>query len=152
MDATRSTIIKGFLAREGPQTSHQLYHALMTRFPDQFKGVTRAKFKTIYLKNLKSFGQISAKHVTDEAVLKRLAEDPASKVRPEDKKAWLLTIDNKVVHKHATENVRLDQHHSEILENIEKESALSRAFWEGDSNTPHDWRAALRAAGHKTSL
>ncbi|KAJ2710130.1 hypothetical protein H4R19_003901 [Coemansia spiralis] len=152
MEASRSTIIKGFLAREGPQTLHQLYAGVTTRFPEQFKGVSRTTFKAIYIKNLKTFKQITVKQVVDATVLKRLAEDPASRVMPDHKKAWLVTIDTETAIKQNSGEIDLNTHHSKIIKDIEKETTRSKAFWTGDSNKPHDWKAALEAVGRKTSL
>ncbi|KAJ1954129.1 hypothetical protein EC988_002597 [Linderina pennispora] len=152
MEASRSTIIKSLLAREGPKTMNQLFVALHKGFPQQFKGMSRHKFKRVYLRNLKEFSHIKVKPVRDPEVLQKLREDPDSRVGMTDKDAWLFSIDESLAAKYQSGQVDLAVDHNQILDLIGAERAKSRDFWEGNTNTPHDWKAALEAAGHKTSL
>ncbi|KAJ1931071.1 hypothetical protein FBU59_006839 [Linderina macrospora] len=152
MEASRSTIIKSLLAREGPKTMNQLFVALHKGFPAEFKGLSRHKFKRVYLKNLKEFKHIKVKPVRDPETLVRLRTDPDSRVGVTDKDAWLISIDESLAVKYQTGQVDLAVDHKQILSRIETERSKSKDFWEGKTNTPHDWKAALEAAGHKTSL
>ncbi|KAJ2783230.1 hypothetical protein H4R18_001831 [Coemansia javaensis] len=152
MEASRSTLIKSFLAREGPHTIGQLYEALTTRFPQQFGSVSRTKFKAVYLKNMKEFGQIKVKPCRDDAVLAKLREDPTSRVTSMREVAWLVSVNEDVAAKHLSDDIDLSVSHKSIVEQVDRETTRSKDFWTGKTNKPHDWRAALKAAGHKTSL
>ncbi|KAJ2381819.1 hypothetical protein H4S02_006047, partial [Coemansia sp. RSA 2611] len=72
IEASRSTIIKSLLSREGPKTINQLYVALHQTFPDNFKGMSRHRFKRVYLKNLKEFKHIRVKVSRDPELLDKL--------------------------------------------------------------------------------
>ncbi|KAI8324863.1 hypothetical protein GQ54DRAFT_41483 [Martensiomyces pterosporus] len=152
MEASRSTIIKSLLAREGPKTMNQLFVALHKSFPEQFRGVSRHKFKRVYLRNLKEFQHIKVKPCRESELLEKLRADPESRVGHLDKVAWLIHIGDSLAPKYTSGSVDLNTSHKTILDRIETERAKSKDFWEGRSNTPHDWRAVLEAAGHKTTL
>ncbi|KAJ1721475.1 hypothetical protein LPJ53_004010 [Coemansia erecta] len=152
MEASRSTIIKSILAREGPKTINQLFLAAHKAYPEQFKAISRHKFKRVYLKNLKEFKQIIVKPLRDPELLAKLREDPESRVTGTRKEAWVVTISESLMQKYLSGEVDLSKSSTEIVETIEKERSKSKDFWEGNSNTPHDWRAILEASGHKTSL
>ncbi|KAJ2464537.1 hypothetical protein EV174_006796 [Coemansia sp. RSA 2320] len=126
--------------------------ALHTSFPENFKGVSRHKFKRVYLRNLKEFKHIKIKVCRDPEILQKLRNDPESRVGPTDKDAWLIEIEDSLARKYLTGDVDLGVNHKDILSKITSERAKSKDFWEGKNNTPHDWRAVLNAAGHKTKL
>ncbi|KAJ2063164.1 hypothetical protein GGI17_001900 [Coemansia sp. S146] len=151
-EASRSTIIKSLLSREGPKTINQLYVALHNSFPDNFSGMSRHKFKRVYLKNLKEFKHIKIKVHRDPELLEKLRNDPDSRVTPTDKEAWMVEVADSLARKYLTGDVDLGVNHKEILDKINSERAKSKDFWEGKTNVPHDWRAVLKAAGEKTSL
>ncbi|KAJ1827834.1 hypothetical protein LPJ73_005855, partial [Coemansia sp. RSA 2703] len=118
----------------------------------QFKAVSRHKFKRVYLKNLKEFKQITVKPLRDPEFIAKLREDPESRVSPTKKEAWVVTIAESLMEKYLSGEVDLNKSSAGIVDTIEKERSKSKDFWEGNSNTPHDWRAILEASGHKTSL
>ncbi|KAJ2811504.1 hypothetical protein H4S07_002023 [Coemansia furcata] len=151
-EASRSTIIKSLLSREGPKTINQLYVALHKSFPDNFQGMSRHKFKRVYLKNLKEFKHIKIKVHRDPDLLEKLRNDPESRVTLTDKEAWMIEVEDSLAKKYLTGDVDLGVSHKVILEKINTERAKSKDFWEGKTNVPHDWRAVLKAAGAKTSL
>ncbi|KAJ2492889.1 hypothetical protein IWW37_001061 [Coemansia sp. RSA 2050] len=152
IEASRSTIIKSLLSREGPKTINQLYVALHQTFPDNFKGMSRHRFKRVYLKNLKEFKQIRIKVCRDPELLEKLRNDPDSRVTASDKEAWLIEVAESLAVKYLAGQVDLGVNHKNILEKINTERSKSKDFWEGKTNVPHDWRAVLKAAGEKTSL
>ncbi|KAJ1824061.1 hypothetical protein LPJ60_001050 [Coemansia sp. RSA 2675] len=152
IEASRSTIIKSLLSREGPKTINQLYVALHQTFPDNFKGMSRHRFKRVYLKNLKEFKHIRVKVSRDPELLDKLRSDPESRVTASDKEAWLIEVAEPLAVKYLTGQVDLGVNHKDILEKINTERSKSKDFWEGKTNVPHDWRAVLKAAGNKTSL
>ncbi|KAJ2743581.1 hypothetical protein GGI20_003641 [Coemansia sp. BCRC 34301] len=151
-EASRSTIIKSLLSREGPKTINQLFMALHTSFPENFKGMSRHKFKRVYLKNLKEFKHIRIKVHRDPDLLERLRNDPESRVTATDKEAWMVEVEDSLARKYLTGEVDLSVNHKQILDKIHTERARSKDFWEGKTNVPHDWRAVLNAAGEKTGL
>ncbi|KAJ1736257.1 hypothetical protein LPJ61_000041 [Coemansia biformis] len=152
MTASRSTIIKAYLAHEGPQTIRRLYEGVINRFPEQFAGVSRHKFKTIYLKNMRDFKQITMKLHRGEAPEGMSEKEFTKRAIAEKKGEWLVILDSKVAEMQLSGKVDLDVNHQSILDHIRNESAISKDFWEGRSNQPYDWRAVLEAAGRKTSL
>ncbi|KAJ1829532.1 hypothetical protein LPJ56_000294 [Coemansia sp. RSA 2599] len=152
MEASRSTIIKSVLVREGPKTMNQLFEAVHKSFPEQFKGVSRHKFKRVYLKNLKQFKQIEVKPERDPEVLEKLRMDPESRVTGARKEAWLIRVPQSMIAKYESGEVDLNKSHKSIVETIEQERSKSKDFWTGNSNKPHDWRAVLEASGHKVNL
>ncbi|KAJ2905814.1 hypothetical protein GGI21_004122 [Coemansia aciculifera] len=151
-EASRSTIIKSLLTREGPKTINQLYMALHTSYPDNFKGMSRHKFKRVYLKNLKEFKHIKVKVCRDPDVLEKLRNDPESRVSTTAKEAWMIEVEDSLARKYLSGDVDLGVNHKHILDKINSERTKSKDFWEGKTNVPHDWRAVLNAAGEKTSL
>ncbi|KAJ1906084.1 hypothetical protein LPJ71_004389 [Coemansia sp. S17] len=151
-EASRSTIIKSLLSREGPKTINQLYVALHNSFPDNFKGMSRHKFKRVYLKNLKEFKHIKIKVHREPELLERLRNDPESRISVTDKEAWMVEVADSLARKYLSGDVDLGVNHKEILDKINSERTKSKDFWEGKTNVPHDWRAVLKAAGEKTSL
>ncbi|KAJ2879199.1 hypothetical protein IWW38_006163 [Coemansia aciculifera] len=151
-EASRSTIIKSLLTREGPKTINQLYMALHTSYPDNFKGMSRHKFKRVYLKNLKEFKHIKVKVCRDPDVLEKLRNDPESRVSTTAKEAWMIEVEDSLARKYLSGDVDLGVNHKQILDKINSERTKSKDFWEGKTNVPHDWRAVLNAAGEKTSL
>ncbi|KAJ1877480.1 hypothetical protein H4R99_007289 [Coemansia sp. RSA 1722] len=152
MEASRSTIIKSILVREGPKTINQLFLAAHKSFPEQFKGVSRHKFKRVYLKNLKEFKHVEIKPVRDPEALEKLRQDPDSRVTIAKKEAWLVRISERLIAKYESGQVNLDTSHKDILKKIEQERSKSKDFWAGNTNKPHDWRAVLEASGHKVGL
>ncbi|KAJ2859392.1 hypothetical protein FB639_005788, partial [Coemansia asiatica] len=146
MEASRSTIIKSILVREGPKTINQLFTAAHKSFPEQFKGVSRHKFKRVYLKNLKEFKHVEIKPVRDPEVLEKLRQDPESRVTAAKKEAWLVRISDSLITKYESGKVDLGTSHKNIIEKIEQERSKSKDFWAGSTNKPHDWRAVLEAS------
>ncbi|KAI7834986.1 hypothetical protein BX661DRAFT_168168 [Kickxella alabastrina] len=152
MEASRSTLIKSLLAREGPKTINQLFTSVLKTFPSEFQGVSRHKFKRIYLRNLKEFKQVAVKPERDPDALAKLRLDPESRITATDKIAWMVQLADPLMNKYLSGEVDLTKNHNTILKTIDMERAKSKDFWEGKSNTPHDWRAVLEAAGQKTSI
>ncbi|KAJ2163148.1 hypothetical protein GGF46_000077 [Coemansia sp. RSA 552] len=152
MEASRSTIMKSILAREGPKTIQQLFVAVKKSFPEQFEEVSRHKFKNVYVKNLKGTQQIQVKPQRDPEALKKLYMDPDSRVTSGQKVAWVLRLNDNIAAKYQEGEISLDTSAKSIVERIDEERSKSKRFWEGATNTPHDWRAALKARGDKTHL
>ncbi|KAJ2478014.1 hypothetical protein IWW47_006149 [Coemansia sp. RSA 2052] len=126
--------------------------ALHNSFPDNFHGMSRHKFKRVYLKNLKEFKHIKIRVHRDPDLLERLRNDPESRVSPTDKEAWMIEVEDSLACKYLRGDVDLGVNHKQILDKIDVERSKSKDFWEGKTNVPHDWRAVLKAAGEKTSL
>ncbi|KAJ2345859.1 hypothetical protein IWW50_003193 [Coemansia erecta] len=152
ISASVSTIIKSILARTGPQTQHKLFAMAHESFPNEFSGITRHKFKSIYIRNLKEFKQIVIKPCRDAEIIEKLAVDPDTRVRTGQKEAWMVAIPDNLATKYISGEVDLNTSHSKIVSTIEDERAKSKEFWQGETNQPHDWKAILEKAGHKTSL
>ncbi|KAJ1995810.1 hypothetical protein GGI25_000314 [Coemansia spiralis] len=149
LDASRSTIIKSILAREGPKTLSQLYEALVETFPEQFGNISRNKFKRVYVKNLKEFKQIIVKPLRDPEALEALRKDPKSRVTSARREAWMVSVSEATASKFTAENSELDNNQAGILDKIESARLKSKGFWEGKTNTPYDWRSILKASGAK---
>ncbi|KAJ2084436.1 hypothetical protein H4R24_000066 [Coemansia sp. RSA 988] len=148
MEASRSTIIKSMLAREGPMLKRHLYNTIMTTFPEQFKGVSYTRFKDVYVRNLKEFQQISERTSNDDNLLveklkaKFAAEYPSEAI---PKTEWILTIKPSLASRYSTGAIGATTNTKEIIAKVEKERLRSKDFWEGKSNTPHDWRAIVKS-------
>ncbi|KAJ1734735.1 hypothetical protein LPJ72_002218 [Coemansia sp. Benny D160-2] len=149
MDVSRSMVVKTILARDGPKTMHQLYVTARNTFPEQFEGISATQFKKKYVRNLVKTKQITIKPSIDLEVLDKLRKDPTSRVGASKKQAWLFKISKDLETAFSNPNYNPDPNHSEILQKIEGERKASRNFWEGKSNSPHDWREIIRATGAK---
>lgn len=132
---------------------HQLFATLHESFPDVFKGMSKHRFKRVYLKNLKEFKQIVIKISRDQELVEKLKTNPANRLGPTEKAVWLLTLCGSQSEKlQSNSGASLSKDHKAILQKVEMERAKSKDFWQGRSTEPHNWRAVLEAAGHKTSL
>ncbi|KAJ2324602.1 hypothetical protein IWW51_003195 [Coemansia sp. RSA 2702] len=152
IDASISTIIKTVLAQTGPQTRHQLFARVNKMFPQEFKNMSRHKFKSVYITNLKEFKQIREKPTRDPEVIEELAKDPDSRVKSGQTDVWVISMEDAAATKYTSGSVDLATSHNKIQKAIDRERTKSRDFWEGKSNTPHDWKAILESSGQKTSL
>ncbi|KAJ2718369.1 hypothetical protein GGI07_005788 [Coemansia sp. Benny D115] len=151
MEASRSTIIKTILARQGPKTAQQLFLAAKNGFPNEFGQVSRSKFKNVYLKNLKEFKHIVAKPVRDPELMKKLLEDPESRAAGNNN-VFVYKICENIAAKYMSGEVDLLKSSIKIVDAIDAEKAKSKDFWEGKTNTPHYWKSVLEAAGEKVKL
>ena len=97
----------------------------------------------------------------DPSVLEELSKNPLeTRITVNKKEAWQIRLSPELLEKY-NENgsisgderkVDLSKNHNSILSKIQEERRKSKMFWEGEADKPHDWRAALRASGHPTSL
>ncbi|KAJ2799076.1 hypothetical protein H4R20_004577 [Coemansia guatemalensis] len=147
MEASRSTIIKSLLAREGHMFQRQLYATVMSSFSQQFKGVSFTKFKDVYLKNLKEFEQISIKPCTDEDALNKLRASFKEKYPTQTfpKTMWVVSIKPSLAARYSSGAIGSSTNTKELIKKVEEERMKSKDFWEGKSNTPHDWKAIAKS-------
>ncbi|PIA19141.1 hypothetical protein COEREDRAFT_5667 [Coemansia reversa NRRL 1564] len=146
MEASRSTIIKSLLAREGSMVQRQLYKTLMTTFEDQFKGVSYTKFKDVYLKNLREFKQVDVKPCNDADLLKKIKANFATEFpsEPTPKTIWIVSIKTSLAARYASGAIGENTDTKEIIQKVESERLRSKDFWQGKSNEPHDWKAIAK--------
>ncbi|KAJ1676805.1 hypothetical protein EV182_007464 [Spiromyces aspiralis] len=156
-----STLIKATIGKHGPQTFRQLYTNLLRDYPSEAGELSYSQFKKKYLRNLKNFGHIIVKPIQDKELMQELAKNPLeTRVTVSSKEAWLVRLHPSFAKKYAQDEqegvtqggVDLSKSHSEILAQIAQERHKSKIFWEGKSDEPHDWRAAVKKLGHPESL
>ncbi|KAJ1917449.1 hypothetical protein H4219_003192 [Mycoemilia scoparia] len=158
MKAEINTLIKLTIKNHGPQTLRQLYHNLLRTFPTQCSELTYSQYKAKHIKNLKNFGHLIIKPERNQEVLKELAKNPVeTRVSASMKEAWMVRLHPSIeelykAKEEAGHPVDPEKSYKTIVSKIEEERSKSKGFWEGKTNKPHDWKAALKAVGHPTSL
>ncbi|KAJ1903413.1 hypothetical protein LPJ81_003073, partial [Coemansia sp. IMI 209127] len=61
-----------------------------------------------------------------------------------DKEAWMIHINENLEARYSVPDGNADPNHAEILERVDGERTKSKDFWEGKTNTPHDWKTILK--------
>ncbi|KAJ2454925.1 hypothetical protein EV183_001186 [Coemansia sp. RSA 2336] len=142
---SKSRIILSELSKIGPQTQHKLYEHLQKEHPNEFKAISRHRFKAQFMASLKKFNMVKVKPVSDPAIIEEMAKDPETRVKEGQKEAWVVRlaspdIDDAFVN---TANYT-DEEKSKIIKSLEEGAMNNKEFWKGSANTPFDWKALLK--------
>ncbi|KAJ1991175.1 hypothetical protein H4R33_001461 [Dimargaris cristalligena] len=121
--ASGHTIIKHILAKHGPQTTQSLFDKAVTYAP--LSDLTRSKFKKYFVKALKGRHEILTK-----------IDRTQTHAKYPNQFEFTHRLDPRLQEFFAAEKVLYQRSH-DLVTAKEKELAAARAFWVGETNTPH---------------
>ncbi|KAJ1741144.1 hypothetical protein LPJ78_001896 [Coemansia sp. RSA 989] len=142
---SKTRIILSELAKIGPQTQHKLYEHLQKECPNEFKSVSRHKFKVQFMASLKKFNLVQVKPIKDADIIEEMAKDPETRVKEGQKEAWVVRLTSSATDTASSNTINYtDEEKSKLIKALEDGAMNNKDFWKGSANAPFDWKALLK--------